>query len=227
MKLKIFILSSWLLVFHICYADTSLAESGFKLESTNITESTAVIASAQIEESKPDYMLGKCSSIGYWACHIAHGLVMAESEGVNGILVDGYAYHAVVEPHLPLGHYKDQYNEFTYGIGYSRAWYNPKSNDEYTLFATVFADSFTRPEMHVGYNYLMYHSIPNSNIKFGFGYSPMLFIKPTWAGGGAAIIPAAGLSGALRYKQATLMATYAMVAFINLRFDLEKQKGYN
>lgn len=54
--------------------------------------------------------------------------------------------------------------------GYARTWYNNDTNEEYTLFAIAFSDSYWKPEAHIGYTYQKYHSIFDSNNwKWGLG----------------------------------------------------------
>lgn len=165
-----------------------------------------------------------CGSATQWLCEIGHGLVMAESEGKNGLMISGYAYHTSITAHWPTGVAEQTssdpqgLNEIPYGAGYARTWYNYDTNEEYTLFAIAFSDSYWKPEVHAGYTYQKYHSIFDSNNwKWGLGYTPMVLIKPSWSNDAPIILPGIGLTSTLKYKDVELMATWANVIFVNAK----------
>ncbi len=167
-----------------------------------------------------------CGDATEWLCDIGHGIMMAESQGKNGVMLSGYAYHTSVAAHWPTGSAEKTsadplgLNEIPYGIGYARTWYNDATNEEYTLFGIAFADSYWKPEVHVGYTYQKYHAIFDSdNWKWGLGYAPMLLIKPSWTDDAPIILPGIGLTTTLKYKGIELMATWANVIFVNAKIS--------
>ena len=165
-----------------------------------------------------------CSDAWNWFCEISHGIMMAESQGQNGIVISGYAYHTSIQSHWPTGS-ADQtsgdplgLNEFPYGLGYARSWYNSASHEEYTLFALGFADSYWKPEVHAGYIYQKFHQIYGSDhLEWGLGYSPQILIKPSWTNDAPLILPFIGLTTSLRYKDYEINATWANVVFVNAK----------
>ncbi len=166
-----------------------------------------------------------CGSATQWLCEIGHGIIMAESQGKNALLLSGYAYHTSVTAHWPTGVAEqtpqDQQglNEIPYGSGYGRSWYNSASHEEYTLFAIAFSDSYWKPETHIGYLYQKYHPIlANNDLELGLGYSPQMLIKPSWTNDSPLILPFIGLSSSLRYKKFELIATWANVIFVNAKW---------
>ncbi len=166
-----------------------------------------------------------CGPATQWLCEIGHGLTMAESQGKNAILISGYAYHTSIAAHWPTGVAEQTaadpmgLNEIPYGIGYGRAWYNTDTHEEYTLFAIAFADSYWKPEVHAGYMYQKFHPIfGDDDFEWGLGYSPMIFVKPSWTNDAPIIMPAIGFTSSIRYKNFELNGTWANVIFVNARF---------
>ena len=151
--------------------------------------------------------LAKCK-VWEWMCDIGYGIKMAESEGLNGVMISGYAYHLTGPTHWPTG-YANGANELVLGAGYSRSYYNHKYNSEYSLFILGFADSFWKPELHVGYTYQKYFHFGETNWKWGIGYSPFVFVKPSLTSDAPLPLPGAGISTSVQYKHFTLMLTYA------------------
>lgn len=169
-----------------------------------------------------------CGTGTQWLCEIGHGLVMAESQGKNAILVSGYAYHTSIAAHWPIGVSEQTpqdpqgLNEIPYGLGYGRSWYNTDTHEEYTLFAIAFSDSYWKPEAHVGYMYQKFHPImDNNNFEWGLGYSPQILVKPSWTGDSPIILPFIGLTTSLRYKNFETNVTWANVIFMNLMFKFD------
>ena len=165
-----------------------------------------------------------CGVFTQWACEIGHGIMMAESQGKNGLMISGYGYHTSIPAHWPAGAAERTssdplgLNEIPYGLGYARTWYNEDTHEEYTLFAIAFADSYWKPEVHAGYMYQKYHPIfGNNNLEWGLGYSPQIFIKPSWSNDAPFIIPAIGFTSSIRYKNFELNGTWANVIFLNAK----------
>jgi hypothetical protein len=162
----------------------------------------------------------RCTSYEWW-CDIRYGISMAESSGTNGIMINGYAYHLSIPAHWPTAYSDDgNVNELAPGLGYTRSYYNPKYNSEYILFAMAFADSFYKPEVHVGYIYQKYFNLTNSgNFKWGIGYSPFIFVKPTYTANAPIPIPGAGITTSIRYGKASIILTYAINLLLNMKID--------
>ena len=156
-----------------------------------------------------------------WMCDIGYGLKMAESQGLNGVMISGYAYHLSTPLHWPTG-YSSGVNELALGAGYSRTYYNPKYNSEYSLIILGFADSFWKPEIHIGYTYQKYFNFGESNWKWGIGYAPFIFIKPSLTADAPIPLPGAGISTSIQYKHFTLMLTYANQLYLNARIDFPR-----
>ncbi len=159
-----------------------------------------------------------------WWCDIKYGLTMATGDqGKNGLILSGLAYHLSVSPHMPTGHWEDgagMLNEFSYGAGYSRSYYNPEFNSEYSIFFLVFSDSYWQPETHVGYIYQKYLNMSDSgNWKWGYGYMLGVMSKPAY--GGPLILPAAGLTTSIKYKDTSIMLTYALQLMLNMKIDFD------
>lgn len=169
-----------------------------------------------------------CGSGTQWLCEIGHGIMMAESQGKNGLLISGYAYHTTVPAHWPTGSSGQTpsdplgLNEIPYGLGYARTWYNDATHEEYTLFGVAFADSYWKPEVHVGYTYQQYHPIFGSNnLEWGIGYTPMILVKPSWTTDAPIILPVVGLSSTIKYKNFEVMATWVNVIFVNAKISFD------
>ena len=165
-----------------------------------------------------------CSAAMQWFCEIEHGIMMAESQGQNGLMLSGYAYHTSIQAHWPTGRAEQTssdplgLNEIPYGLGYARGWYNQATHEEYTLFAVAFADSYWKPELHAGYMYQQFHPVYGTdNLEWGLGYSPQILIKPSWSNDAPIILPFIGLVSSLRYKDYELNATWANVIFLNAK----------
>lgn len=165
-----------------------------------------------------------CGAATQWLCEIGHGIMMAESQGKNGLLISGYAYHTSIAAHWPTGVAEQTsadpqgLNEIPYGIGYARSWYNQDTHEEYTLFGIAFSDSYWKPEVHVGYTYQKFHPIfGDDNFEWGLGYTPMILIKPSWTNDAPIILPGAGFTSTIRYKNFELMGTWANVIFLNAK----------
>lgn len=162
-----------------------------------------------------------CNSWSFW-CNLKYGLKKAESNGVNGIMINGYAYHPIAGWHWPTGYATNgQLNEVMAGGGYTRTFYNPQYNTEYILYAMAFMDSFYKPEVHVGYAYQKYFDLNDSGLmKWGIGYTPFVFVKSSMIGDAPIPLPAVGLMTSFKVSKFNLMLTYFNVLFLNARVDL-------
>lgn len=197
-------------VFKMSYASNKVSPSS----SHSQTESDSVSYNPAYDPS-----VG-CDSWSLW-CDIKFGLKMAESSGVNGLMVNGYAYHLTVGPHWPTGY--DQaggVNEIALGAGYTRTFYNPQYDSEYSLYAMGFMDSFYKPEFHIGYTYEKYFNMTDSgNLKWGIGYTPFVFIKPALTNDAPIPLPGAGILTSIKYYNVNVMLIYANELFLNARID--------
>ena len=210
---------------------TSINAYGY--ETTNIkTESGSITAESlgYIVESSPvdKYDSRKsCNSYGL-LCDVSFGLKMAESEGVNGIMLSGYAYHLRFNNvpsslfHVPTGEDGTD-NEFAYGLGYSRSFYNPDYNSEYSLVLLGFQDSYSQPEFQGGFYYQKFIDLTDSGMyKFGFGYSAFLWTKPAYWGELPLILPGASPIISLKAHDLTFLLTWVgeNVLYLSMQVDL-------
>jgi hypothetical protein len=83
----------------------------------------------------------------------------------------------------------------------------------------AFTDSYWQAEFHAGYLYQKYYLLNSSGLWGGIGYTPMIFIKPRWTDNEPIPIPGIGLSSSLKYKNFTVIATFASILFINAKID--------
>ncbi|MBP9742089.1 MAG: hypothetical protein KBD37_01890 [Burkholderiales bacterium] len=179
-----------------------------------------ISADSLIYKSSLDPNVG-CDSWSSWWCDIKFGIKMAESSGVNGILISGYAYHTSVGLHFPVGHNEEgPVNEITAGAGYTRTFFNPQYNSEYALYASGFMDSYYKIQLQVGYAYQQYFNLTNSgNLKWGLGYTPFIFIKPAYTNDAPVPLPGVGLVTSLKYNNVDLILTYVDLIFLSARID--------
>lgn len=158
----------------------------------------------------------RCSEWGWW-CDIKFGLANAESNGTNGLLLSGYTYHFPL--HNPMEP-ADGHNELALGAGYTRSFYNPDYNSEYSLYVLGFKDTYSQPQIQAGYFYQNYLNMNTSgSMKFGFGYSAFLWVKPAFSG--ELPIPYPGLSWmiSLKYKNVGLLLTGIDVPLLAAKID--------
>lgn len=167
-------------------------------------------------------------------CDVFFGLKMAEGEGINGIILSGYAYHLKFNDvpssffHVPSGKTENETNngtdnEFAYGLGYSRSFYNTAYNSQYTLFLLGFQDSFYQPEFQGGFYYQKFTDISDSGMyKFGFGYSAFLWAKPALFGELPLVLPGVSPMITLKAYDLTLSLAYAgyNVLYLATQIDL-------
>ncbi len=161
-----------------------------------------------------------CSS---WeiSCDITFGLKMAKDAGINGIIVNGYAYHTSASLHWPIGYVEEKnLNELTPGIGYTRSFLNPQYNSEYTLFIMGFMDSYYKPQLQAGYIYQYYFNLNNAgDLKWGIGYTPFIFIKPAITNDAPIPLPGIGIATSIKYQTVNIILTYANALLLNARLD--------
>ena len=191
-----------------------------KFESLTMSESLSFNESHPLGYKPSLDPTTNCDSWEWW-CDIKFGVSRAVESGVNGLMINGYAYHLSAGAHWPTGYVnQDQLNEITPGVGYTRTFYNSQYNTEYILYAMVFADSWYKPEAHIGYAYQKYFDMTDSGkLKWGIGYTPFVFIKPSMTNEAPIPIPALGIMSSLKYDKFSLMVTYFNVLFFNARVD--------
>lgn len=217
------IFKSLFIILSLLYG-VSFADSYDKFESINkinLESNIFMIESGTLNYDQTLDSRTNCLDWGWW-CDIKFGLKNAESQGVNGIIISGYAYHPIAGWHIPVGYDKDaKLNELTPGLGYTRTFFNPQYNSEYTLYALGFVDSFYKPELHVGYMYQKYFDINDAgNLKWGVGYTPFVFVKSSMVGDAPIPLPGAALVTSVKYDKVDFMLIYFNVLFFSARIDL-------
>lgn len=215
-----FIVIALLLFYKLSFADVSNSLQFESMNHSNIQESNLLIEPIQNAYNPDLDPSTNCSSWGWW-CDITFGVKRAEESGVNGIIINGYAYHPIAGLHWPTGYASNGgLNEFTPGLGYTRTFYNPQYNTEYTLYAMGFVDSFYKPELHVGYMYQKYFDMNDAgNLKWGIGYTPFIFVKSSMIADAPIPLPGAALVTSIKYDKVDLMMIYFNVLFFNARID--------
>lgn len=209
MKIKYFFL---IVIFFVSFKVYS-NELNLQIESGSDTQESAI-------NSRKN-----CNKYGL-LCDVYFGLKMAESQGVNGIILSGYAYHLPPgnKLHIPDG--KDQYNsnELAWGMGYSRSFYNPDYNSEYTLFLLGFEDSYSQPQFQGGFTYQKFINITDSgNDKFGYGYLAAIWSKPAFTGELPIpfYLPIVTPMISLKIHDVNIILNFAyVVALLNIQIDL-------
>lgn len=224
MRIVVFILFS--LISLTCYAEneSSVIESNVIAQDFNLDANKFILynESREIVSSYVGTVPEK-----HWYDNLESSLTEAWRNGSSGVLLSGYAYHiGQYKIHVPNGRIVKQSdgsytNELALGVGYSRSYYNKETNEEYTLFAMGFDDSFYKFQGQFGYAYQKFHYFGNSNFQYGYGYAPMMAIKPAWEWSHGIPMPDIGLMGSLRYKKAELVAMLpANLIFVFMKIDL-------
>lgn len=204
----------------ISFADNTLGSSANISADSGASNQGVTNSKVSTIESLPvtDPAKKDCTAWALW-CDIKYGITMAESEGLNGVMINGYAYHLGDTLHWPIGT-SDGVNEIALGAGYTRTYYNPQFNSEYSLYIMGFMDSFYKPELHVGYIYQKYFDMTDSgHLKWGIGYTPFIFVKPSLTNDAPIPLPGAGLVTSIKYRNFDLMLTYSVQLFLNARID--------
>lgn len=202
-------------------ANTYVKLESYNIESMGADLNSRVIESSGVVNYNPSLdPLYNCDGWSWW-CDIKFGLKNAESHGINGLMINGYAYHPIAGAHWPTGYDSNaQLNELTIGAGYTRTFYNRQYNTEYVLYGMAFMDSFYKPEVHVGYAYQKYFDMNDSgSLKWGIGYTPFIFVKSSMIGDAPIPLPAVGLMTSFKVDKFNLMLTYFNVIFMNARVD--------
>ncbi|MQR00361.1 hypothetical protein [Glaciimonas soli] len=95
------------------------------------------------------------------------------NNGSMELYVPGYSYHG-------RGTYTreriDELNEEAWGIGGGRTIRNASGNDE-SVYFLAFADSHSKPELHLGYAYEWVFGIPKTPLEISAGYTAMLMSR--------------------------------------------------
>jgi palmitoyl transferase len=99
----------------------------------------------------------------------------------------------------------EELNEQTWGVGYGRSVIDLKG-DWHAFYVMGFRDSHFKPEYLAGYGYQTYWGRSDS-LQAGLGYTVFLTVRSDYADYHLPV-PAILPMGSLRYKNASLMATY-------------------
>ncbi len=125
----------------------------------------------------------------------------AWDHGDNELILTGYAYHlrsTYTEEKLR------ELNERAWGGGWART-IEDSDGDTHTLFAFGFHESHNKVQWNAGYLYSTYWG-PQDSVRGGLGLATFFVQRPDIASG--VPIPVILPIASLKYKKATLMATY-------------------
>lgn len=142
-----------------------------------------------------------CASLPSWLATECDHAVETWQQGTNGVLVSGYAWHL---PFTWTRERRRELNSNAWGGGFTRVTEDAKG-DSYSLYALVFSDSHKHAEFNIGYEHSTYWG-PRSGLQAGLGYTAFVLQRPDIAGGFP--IPVLLPLASLRYREATLFATY-------------------
>jgi palmitoyl transferase len=128
-------------------------------------------------------------------------IVDTYEHGENGILLSGYAWHL---PSTWTAEKRAELNPSAWGGGFVRT-VEDADGDSHSVFVLAFHDSHHHIQWNLGYEHSTYWA-SRDGPQPGLGYTVALVQRPDIAGGVPfpAVLPLASL----RYRQATLYATY-------------------
>jgi len=139
---------------------------------------------------------------GNWFEYTRDRFREAIDHGQNDLFVPFHSHHG-------RGTYTqdriEELNEHTWGVGYGRSVIDCKG-DWHAFYGMAFYDSHFKPEYLAGYGWQTYWGRPDS-LQAGLGYTIFLTTRSDYADY-LLPVPAILPMGSLRYKSASLMATY-------------------
>ena len=142
-----------------------------------------------------------CADLWSFVGRSCSKIAAAWDHGDNELILSGYAYHlrsTYTEEKL------NELNERAYGGGWARTITDP-DGDTHTLFLFAFHESHNNVQWNLGYLYSTYWG-PQDGVQGGLGISALIVQRPDIANG--IPIPAILPVASLKYKKATLMATF-------------------
>jgi len=125
----------------------------------------------------------------------------AWDHGENELIVTGYAYHL---RSTYTAEKLRELNEHAWGGGWARTIEDP-DGDTHSLFAFAFHESHNKVQYNAGYLYTTYWG-PQDGLRGGIGLATFIVQRPDIASG--VPIPVILPVASLKYRKATLMATY-------------------
>jgi palmitoyl transferase len=143
----------------------------------------------------------ECADFWSWVEKGCRQVADTWKQGSDEVLISGYSYHV---PATWTAERRAQLNANAWGGGYGRT-VEDADGDTKTVFGFAFRDSHKHIQWQVGYAYSTYWG-PRDGLQPGLGFTAMLVQRPDIASGFPfpVVLPFASL----RYKQATLVATY-------------------
>lgn len=142
-----------------------------------------------------------CADLPAWLAAGCNRVVETWEQGRQGVLISGYAYHV---PSTWTEERRRELNANAWGGGYTRVT-EDADGDAHSVYALVFSDSHRNAQFNVGYEQSTYWG-PRSGVQPGLGFTVFVFQRPDIANGFP--VPAALPVASLRYRDATLFATY-------------------
>ena len=142
----------------------------------------------------------ECADFGTWLEKGCRHVVDTYKEGDDALLVSGYQWHL---PYSWSPEARAAENENAWGGGWART----REHADYTenVFFLVFEDSHKAAQFNLGYAWMTYWG-DRSGLQLGVGFNAMIVQRPDiWNG---VPFPALLPLAALRYRNATLQATY-------------------
>jgi palmitoyl transferase len=142
-----------------------------------------------------------CSDLWSFVGRSCSKAAAAWDHGENELVLTGYAYHlrsTYTEEKLR------ELNEKAYGGGWART-IEDSDGDTHSLFIFGFHESHHKIQWNAGYYYSTYWG-PQDGLRGGLGVATFFVQRPDIASG--VPIPAILPMAALKYKKATLMATF-------------------
>ena len=142
-----------------------------------------------------------CADLWDWLHSACSRVVDTYSNGNNGLLLSGYAWHL---PWTWTAERRAEENEYAWGGGWARA----KERDEGVtdaVYFLVFDDSHNQAEFNLGYAWLKFWR-DRESLQPGLGYTAMIVQRPDIASGVPfpAILPLVSL----RYQRVTVLSTF-------------------
>ncbi len=159
------------------------------------------IAGLTLLAAAPIAQAASCDTLPVPFANACTRLVDTYDNGRSGVLIPGYSYHL---PFTWSPERRAQLNKNAWGLGLIRTTEDP-DGDTHSVYALVFRDSHKHAQWNLGYEYATYWG-PRNGVQPGLGYTAVLVQRPDIFGG--APFPAVLPIASLRYRDATLSATW-------------------
>jgi palmitoyl transferase len=143
----------------------------------------------------------ECADFGSWIEKGCRRVADTYDRGEDDLLISGYSYHL---PTTYTAEKRAALNSNAWGGGLART-VEDADGDTHSVGLFAFLDSHKHVQWNVGYTYSAYWG-PREGLQAGLGYFAGIVQRPDIAGG--VPFPAALPLATLRYRRATLIATY-------------------